>query len=298
MPLDQLTGLLARWHATEGRVARVGILREAADTLRGLSETERRALGGALAEQGMERLATPLVVGRDLGGDAGHALADDLLALDTDRVLDVLSSLEERAAHLPPPATDDAVGPWPPPPPAPAAEPAPPTMVEIRPGRTPGPADQPRPEAVEPAALDLEVPAAEETGAAVVAESAEPPGSAPEPRVDPGDRVLMPTTGRGDPHTVGATGSAEPDRAEGAMALLREVPAGWRRRRTADRLVQRGALDGVDPADLLGLFDRVGDRTLLAGRLLDRGGIDARTIGALLPPGPRRRLLARLARRG
>jgi hypothetical protein len=288
VPIEELTGLLARWHAADGRLARAGVLREAADTLRGLSATDRRALGTALAEQGMEGLATPLIAGRDLGGDAGHALADDLLALDTDRVLDVLTSLEQGASHLPPP----------PPPPGTDAELGrqPEPQAELPPEPQPEPSPEPQPEpAPEEPRLDPEV-RAEEPPATTPSEPASSVG-----HPSPGRPAARPATEGGGPPAAGARRGVfelpRPADVDEALAQLRALPAGWRRRRAAVRWLEEGVLAGVDPAILLGEFGQIADRRRVADQLLATGQVDPARLADQLPSQVVRRLARRRARR-
>jgi hypothetical protein len=294
VPIDELTGLLARWHAADGRLARAGVLREAAETLRGLSDADRRALGTALAEQGMEGLATPLVAGRDLGGDAGHALADDLLALDTDRVLDVLSSLEQRAGHLPPPppSADTATvpsEPRPEHPPEPMPEPVPEPQPDLQ--AEPPPEEPP----VQRPARAEEPPAP--TGSEPTA--SEPARTAERHPVPPRPQVAPPVEAR-PPAGAARRGGFElpqPRDAEDALAQLRALPAGWRRRRAAVRWLEEGVLAGADPATLLGAFERIADRRRVADQLLAVGQVDADRLRDQLPAQAVRRLVRRRARR-
>jgi hypothetical protein len=288
VPIDELTGLLARWHAADGRLARAAVLREAAETLRGLSEADRRALGSALAEEGMERLATPLVAGRDLGGDAGHALADDLLALDTDRVLDVLSSLERQASHLPPPppgADAESV----------PSEPQPERRPERE--RRPEPEPEPRPEP-QPEAWAEQPPAeppvrAEEPPAPTASEPARPAAHPAQPtRTPPMDASPSAGTAR-----RGGFELPQATDAEDALAQLRALPAGWRRRRAAVRWLEEGVLAGADPATVLEVFERIADRRRVADQLLAVGQIDADRLLDQLPAQVVRRLVRRRSRR-
>jgi hypothetical protein len=291
MPIEELTGLLARWHAADGRLARAGVLREAAETLRGLSVTDRRALGTALAEQGMEGLATPLIGGRDLGGDAGHALADDLLALDTDRVLDVLTSLEERASHLPPPPPPPGTDAPPDPQPEPPPERRPGSPPEPQPAPSPEPQPEPAPE--EPA-LDPAV-RAEEPPAPAPSEPASTVGHA-----TPGRPAVTPAPEGGRSRPAARRGGFElpqPADVDDALAQLRALPAGWRRRRAAVRWLEEGVLAGVEPATLLGEFGQIADRRRVADQLLATGQVDPARLVDQLPAPVVRRLARRRARR-
>jgi hypothetical protein len=289
VPIEELTGLLARWHAADGRLARAGVLREAAETLRGLSPTDRRALGTALAEQGMEGLATPLIAGRDLGGDAGHALADDLLALDTDRVLDVLTSLEQGASHLPPP------------PPPPGTDPQLEPTAELPPEPQPAPSPQP-----EPSPQPQPAPAPEEPPRDPEVRAEDPPATTPS---EPASTVGHPsprrpaarpaTEGGGPPPAARRSGFELPRPADldEALAQLRALPAGWRRRRAAVRWLEEGVLAGVDPAILLGEFGQIADRRRVADQLLAAGQVDPAWLADQLPSQVVRRLARRRARR-
>jgi hypothetical protein len=253
MPLDQLTGLLARWHATDGRVAQARLLREAAATLRELTADERAELAAAMRATGLDELADHL--GQPGVGRWPDEAARWLLMLDTDAVLDVLGQLE----HPSPP-------PPPPPPGAAGHEVAEPS------------ADDPPPDLPSVVETDTTAPADDADGDRLDAD---------------GDR-LDAEDADGDRLDADATAG---DRADGALALLRELPAGWRRRRTADRLARRGALDAVDAATVLSLFDRAGDRSAIAARLLERDALDASELGRWLPPAAVRRLTGRRARR-
>src|SRR5690606_9028659 len=53
---------------------------------------------------------------------------------------------------------------------------------------------------------------------------------------------------------------------EDALAMLRDLPDGWQRRRAAERLLAAGALDHLDPLAVVRSFARRGDRTHLAAR--------------------------------
>jgi hypothetical protein len=283
VPIEELTGLLARWHAADGRLARAGVLREAADTLRGLSATDRRALGTALAEQGMEGLATPLIAGRDLGGDAGHALADDLLALDTDRVLDVLTSLEQGASHLPPPPPPPGTDPQPDPQPQPQPELPPEPQAELPPEPQPEPSPDPQPE-----------PDAEEPPLEPEARAEGPPASTPS------ELAARPAPAGGPPAAAARRGGFElprPADVDEALAQLRALPAGWRRRRAAVRWLEEGVLAGVDPATLLEEFGQIADRRRVADQLLATGQVDPARLADQLPSQVVRRLARRRARR-
>jgi hypothetical protein len=290
VPIEELTGLLARWHAADGRLARAGVLREAAETLRGLSATDRRALGTALAEQGMEGLATPLIAGRDLGGDAGHALADDLLALDTDRVLDVLTSLEQGASHLPPPPPPPGTDEQPDPQPEPRAELPPEPQPAPAPDPQPAPAPDPQPEpAPEEPPLDPEV------------RAEEPPTTTPSEPTSTVRHAAPERPASGGPSRPAARrGGFElprPADVDEALAQLRALPAGWRRRRAAVRWLEQGVLAGVDPATLLGEFGRIADRRRVADQLLATGQVDPAWLADQLPSQIVRRLARRRARR-
>jgi hypothetical protein len=84
---------------------------------------------------------------------------------------------------------------------------------------------------------------------------------------------------------------------DGAVRVLDAVPDGWQRRRAAQRLVAAGALDAVPAAVLLQRLARPGDRTFLAGTLLDVGVAEDEVVAAL-PDLVARRLRVRSARNG
>jgi hypothetical protein len=84
--------------------------------------------------------------------------------------------------------------------------------------------------------------------------------------------------------------------AAAALLLLERFPAGWQRRRAARRLLEVGALAGVDPAELLAGFPDARDRRFLAADLLATSELSAEDLAAVLPPPDVRRLAIRAAR--
>jgi hypothetical protein len=309
VPLDQLTGLLARWHAADSRVARARLLREASSTLRGLDDTERRELGRALTDHGIERLGQQVAQGTAVWGPGGweDQAAQELLALDTDLALDVISELETALAStsgavLPPPpgadghlpATDPDLGAREPQPPGPPAAEDVDAHWEL-PWTTEPVTES---EASEPVPARVDVTAPEP--APTVSGPPEPAPTAPAAPVPTRSIDLDPVdapTRRGSAATARLATVAGPDeRSPQTAADLLELPDGWRRRRAADRLLQRGGLDGVDAAELLSMFDRVGDRIRIAARLVAAGRIDEATLRERLPAAAGNRLARRLAR--
>ena len=90
------------------------------------------------------------------------------------------------------------------------------------------------------------------------------------------------------------------DTAGGATAFpdLLAQPAGFRRRRAAQRAIAEGAIDHADAVALCRLFDRPGDRMWIAGDLVESGMLSVADLHALLGPHDARRLAARLDRVG
>jgi hypothetical protein len=332
VPLDQLTGLLARWHAADSRVARARLLREASSTLRGLDDTERRELGRALTDHGIGALGQQVARGTAVWGPGGweHQAAQELLALDTDLALDVISELETALASTsgsgrpPPPRadghlpeTDPDLGVRDPEPPGPAAaedvtshwqlpwtiEPATDEDASERARSRVGAAAQaapapaaPAPAAPAPAATDPDPPEV----AATDPDPSEPAVAAPVAPVRTRSIVPGPLdapTPAGSAATSGTRPVAGPnERSAQTVAELRELPDGWRRRRAADRLLRDGGLEEVDAGEVLSMFDRVGDRIRIAARLVAVGRIDEATLQERLPAAAGDRLVRRLAR--
>jgi hypothetical protein len=328
VPLDELTGLLARWHAADSRMARVRVMREASSTLGGLNDVERRELGRALAAQGVGSLARQVEQGSAVWGPSGweeHA-AQELLGLDTDRALDVISELEGALA-----GTSDPSGPTLPPPPpggdhhlpAPGEDPA---LAEWeRPWRPEEAGDDRPPDVAEATATEDEdaglaehAPAGQEAPAdrdtsvghattagqdPSIGEDASAGGQAPAAvtSAEAGTPPVEPVPPAAPaPSSASLAAPVVPPRAAVAgasLAHLRELPAGWRRRRATVQLVRDGELDDVDPRALLHLFDRDGDRTRVAAALVARDLVDGSVLLDELPPAAGRRLARRRARR-
>jgi hypothetical protein len=85
------------------------------------------------------------------------------------------------------------------------------------------------------------------------------------------------------------------DAAEG-FALLDAVPAGWERRRLAQRLVAAGSLPTDDLAALFDRFPSRGDTVFVAGSLLDAGAASTADLGPVVDASDLRRLAARRER--
>lgn len=281
MALDELTSLLHRWQAAGNVMDRARVVGEAGRLLRGLSVDERRELGRALAEGGVDHLAGQLDphLPSPPAWEQTRPPAEQLLDLDARTGRDLLTRL-------------DAVTADPPPPPPAASEPLP------QPDPTPLPAPEPLPEP-EPLPSPEPLPEPEPLP------SPEPP---PEPEPFPAPEPLRRPEPAPDPTPVPAASHAEArlravdelaaaaDGPDAVLALLRRFPDGWQRRRAALRLLTDGLLDRLDPVDLLRLFAREGDRTRVAAALVGDGAVDVARLAGLLPDGSIRRLSRRAAR--
>jgi hypothetical protein len=195
-------------------------------------------------------------------GDAGHAMGEDHAADDVD------------ADDAAPERHEDADA-------SPADEPA----LEAHPPRESGPS---------PAA-----PADGSDDVAIVPAVAAPTELAPETTAAALARL---TERLDDARTASARLTAlSPDAtgdldAAAALLLLERFPAGWQRRRAARRLLEVGALAGVDPAELLAGFPDARDRRFVASDLLATSELTAEDLAALLPPPDVRRLAIRAER--
>jgi hypothetical protein len=85
------------------------------------------------------------------------------------------------------------------------------------------------------------------------------------------------------------------DAAEG-LALLDALPAGWERRRLAQRLVAAGSLPTDDLATLFDRFPSRRDTVFVAGSLLDTGAASSADLVPVVDPRDLRRLAARRER--
>lgn len=81
-----------------------------------------------------------------------------------------------------------------------------------------------------------------------------------------------------------------------ALAALDAVPAGWQRRRAAERLAETGALPTDDLPTLFRRFDRSTDAAFVAGTLLATRAVAIDDLDGVLPARTVRRLATRTAR--
>lgn len=100
------------------------------------------------------------------------------------------------------------------------------------------------------------------------------------------------TTAHGRFSCVGAydLGRLEPAQ---ALRVLDAVPAGWQRRRVAERLLASGALDGVDAGRFLQRFPGAADARFVIGSAVDRGTLTIPELTEHLPEEAIRRLHTR-----
>ncbi len=192
----------------------------------------------------------------------------------------------------------------------PAAEP------EATPAAEPTTATEPEATATEPEATATEP----EATPAEPATTAETGGGAVASR--PGDAALVPAADAPDDLTPKTTADAlatlsgrltgartaaarfaalAPDvtrdlDAPAALLALDQVPAGWQRRRAAQRLFAVGALAGVDATALLARFPDARDRRFVAADLLAASELAAEDLADDLPPQVVRRLAIRAER--
>ena len=185
----------------------------------------------------------------------------------------------------------------------PAAEP------EATPAAEPTTATEPEATATEPEATPAEPATTAETGGGAVASR-------------PGDAALVPAADAPDDLTPKTTADAlatlsgrltgartaaarfaalAPDvtrdlDAPAALLALDQVPAGWQRRRAAQRLFAVGALAGVDATALLARFPDARDRRFVAADLLAASELAAEDLADDLPPQVVRRLAIRAER--
>jgi len=266
-----------------------------------------------------ERVAPDLVprieaeTGADLTPAQVSALLDMFRRMDQDQVQELARAVRERDASaaavrdmvdatmavagieaIAPdePAVAPAAGPPPPPEPVSAPSPEPVSAPSPEPVSAPSPepvsARSPRP-----------------------ASAASPSASTLDPTFDDlhldWDFDDLPTTRSTKPDTAaparGRTADQHDhatDTAGGATAFpdLLAQPAGFRRRRAAQRAIAEGAIDHADAVALCRLFDRPGDRMWIAGDLVESGMLSVADLHALLGPHDARRLAARLDRVG
>ncbi|MCC5947454.1 MAG: hypothetical protein JJT89_03270 [Nitriliruptoraceae bacterium] len=81
-----------------------------------------------------------------------------------------------------------------------------------------------------------------------------------------------------------------PLRWELAVELLDAIPAGWQRRRAVTRLASAGALDGVDPGEVLRRFERRTDVAFVASSLVRDAGLAPDRLDGLVEDAVHRRL--------
>jgi hypothetical protein len=331
VPVEDVAELLDAWRTSGGVWSRARVLSDGAARISRLTPEERHALTTALAEQGAPELAERLSThaSEHLDPRDAQAVADGILALDGDRIDELVTALQDpdRRTALTSAASRELPPPPPPPERAELVDLPPPGTADAQvPGRAPpaeggrGPAQQ---------ASDAEPRRVPEPASPTPAEATTSPGGGrrddgrvPRGRTEPTEPAARRPSPSG-PATSEARGSGSgiaatieqlqraasaadrfhaleelgtPLSATEVVDLLDAVPDGWQRRRVVRQLLDAGSLSEELAPTVLAQLARPSDRLFIAGAMLDAATLGPAELDALLPPRAARRLAQRRRR--